>query len=248
MIEFLYTNLMSFLTFIGLFILYFVIKNLLPGYFKRKGKNLATKEDISEITELVETVKHSFTEETEKLKANLKLLTNVQVGLASEERNAIINVNESFFSWFNALTDSGLDIEDDYNNLSVDKATIKRNNLYRNFCNSETRLGLFVDNNNLKMKIAKLKIETLRRYVRPAVEYVIKIKKNNTEIENIKKIMAQEGQMEKYKSLLDERKEFLKILSDNIVNNYDEILPMTKDFQKISREHLYGLIKKQEQS
>lgn len=246
MIEFIFTNLISLLTLLGLIILYFVIRNLLPGYFNQKGKDLATKEDISEITELVETVKHSFTKETEELKANLELLTNVQVGLASEERNAIINLNESYFFWLNALVDSGLGIEDDYDNSSIDKAKIQRNNLFRNFCNSETRLGLFVDNNNLKKAISSLKIETLKRYVRHTIEYESNIIKNNISLKFIKENITQEGQLEKYKSILDERKEFHKILTDNILDNYKEILPMTIDFQKISREHLYGLIMKRE--
>ena len=36
-------------------IAYFFIKNLLPSYFSEKGKNLATKEDITEITEKIKT-------------------------------------------------------------------------------------------------------------------------------------------------------------------------------------------------
>lgn len=38
-------------------ILYFTIKNFLPSYFNEKGKNIATKEDIEEITRKVENIK-----------------------------------------------------------------------------------------------------------------------------------------------------------------------------------------------
>lgn len=38
-------------------ILFFAIKNLLPSYFNEKGKNIATKEDVEEITTKIETIK-----------------------------------------------------------------------------------------------------------------------------------------------------------------------------------------------
>ena len=43
------------------------------SYETEKGKNLATKEDIGEITKEIESVKNTFTIETEKLKAKLTL-------------------------------------------------------------------------------------------------------------------------------------------------------------------------------
>jgi hypothetical protein len=41
-------------------IVYLLIKNSLSGYLLEKGKNLASKEDISKITDLVEGVKHDY--------------------------------------------------------------------------------------------------------------------------------------------------------------------------------------------
>ena len=38
----------------------FFIKNYFPSYFNEKGKNLATKEDIAEITNRIESVKSSY--------------------------------------------------------------------------------------------------------------------------------------------------------------------------------------------
>ena len=98
--------LFPFLTVLGLVILYFTAKNLLPSYFNEKGKNLATKEDISDLTQLVETVKYNFTKETEHLKSNLQFLTNIHGSLIVEERNAIVDLNEKYFSWLNLLLDT----------------------------------------------------------------------------------------------------------------------------------------------
>lgn len=54
------------------------------SYFTEKGKNLATVQDISQITELVESVKAEFAKETESLKSKLQLHLNVQGNLISE--------------------------------------------------------------------------------------------------------------------------------------------------------------------
>ncbi|MEK3955283.1 hypothetical protein [Psychrobacillus sp. FSL K6-1464] len=50
---------------VGLFILGLFIKNYLPTYMAEKGKNLATKEDIKEITKRTEEVKILFQKEME---------------------------------------------------------------------------------------------------------------------------------------------------------------------------------------
>ena len=37
-----------------------ILGNFLPKYLSKKGENLATKEDISEITDKIESVKHEY--------------------------------------------------------------------------------------------------------------------------------------------------------------------------------------------
>jgi len=44
----------------------------LPSYMKQKGKNLATKEDVSAITRQMESVKHDYAATLEELKAALR--------------------------------------------------------------------------------------------------------------------------------------------------------------------------------
>ena len=56
--------------FIG-FVLGLLINSYLPKYFGKKGENLATKEDISEITNKIETVKHDYARQLESTKAEL---------------------------------------------------------------------------------------------------------------------------------------------------------------------------------
>ena len=56
----------------------FFIKVYLPSYFTEKGKNLATKEDIKEITDKIESVKTYYTKEIEAYKKQLELLEKRQ--------------------------------------------------------------------------------------------------------------------------------------------------------------------------
>ena len=55
---------------VGLFVL--LARRYLPSYMKQKGKNLATKEDISAITRQMESVKHDYAAALEELKAALR--------------------------------------------------------------------------------------------------------------------------------------------------------------------------------
>lgn len=48
-----------------------ILRNLFPAYLKEKGKNLATKEDIEEITQRIEGVKHSNAKSLEEFKGDI---------------------------------------------------------------------------------------------------------------------------------------------------------------------------------
>jgi hypothetical protein len=48
-----------------------LLRQFLPSYLSEKAKNLASKEDLSQLTHLVESVKALHTSEVERLKANL---------------------------------------------------------------------------------------------------------------------------------------------------------------------------------
>ena len=68
MLEWYWALLIALLTFlVGLF-----TKNFLPSYMDEKGKNLATKEDIQEITDLTERVQKEFKEEFERFSHDIQ--------------------------------------------------------------------------------------------------------------------------------------------------------------------------------
>lgn len=53
------------------FIAGLLVKSYLPSYAKKKGENLATREDIADITAKIETVKHDYANQLERAKADL---------------------------------------------------------------------------------------------------------------------------------------------------------------------------------
>lgn len=71
----------------------------LSNYANQKGKNLADKEDLKKLTEIVETVKKKNIEEIELLKANLSILTDKKSQLFSEEKEAIIIFFSQLHKW-----------------------------------------------------------------------------------------------------------------------------------------------------
>jgi len=61
------------LVLLGLVALGLLLKSYLPGYAREKGKNLATKEDVEEITHKIESVRSQYTSDAEKLRAELRV-------------------------------------------------------------------------------------------------------------------------------------------------------------------------------
>lgn len=65
---------------------YFLINKSIPSYFSEKGKNLATKQDIGDITDEIESVKKIHQGELEELKASLAKEREI-TSLALQARN-----------------------------------------------------------------------------------------------------------------------------------------------------------------
>mgnify|MGYP005985056201 FL=1 len=81
----------SILSVITITILGWFAKSYFPNYLKEKAKNTATKEDLEEITEIVETIKKSHNIEIEKLKAEL----NNQDKMLEKRKNIYENIVDS---------------------------------------------------------------------------------------------------------------------------------------------------------
>lgn len=70
---------------LGIITIVIMLRSYLPSYAKEKGKNLATREDISEITRKVEEVRTQHSAQLEHLKVDLGLLSKKNDILLAEK-------------------------------------------------------------------------------------------------------------------------------------------------------------------
>ncbi|RAU82100.1 hypothetical protein [Pontibacter arcticus] len=109
---------------VSLFIFY-SLRSYWPKYFETKGANQATKEDIGEITEIVENIKSDLLQQNEFLKAQLSFYNQHKINLKNAEREAILDFNRKISAWLFSIvrftfTTYKLDNYKDLNNVSIE--------------------------------------------------------------------------------------------------------------------------------
>lgn len=139
--------------------IYFYLKNTLPAYLKEKSKNLATKEDIEEITNKVESIKHNYNKQLEEFKQEqlIRYKSEVVAELIAEwldrpEDNK--RLNQLTFQAFLWLPD---DICDDLSEILTHKTKDKT---FRNII-QKTRLYLLKETNFDALKVVNF-LKTFR--------------------------------------------------------------------------------------
>jgi hypothetical protein len=130
----------------------------LKSYSNEKGKNLATKEDIGEITKEVENVKQFFNESLEKLKSDLNLSTQIRFSLKSAEIEALLNLYEKYFVWFNSMRS--------FNAPSLREPFHKEisriiDRSYLDFLMADSKADLFIKSKEILALKSTLKLSTL---------------------------------------------------------------------------------------
>lgn len=144
--ELLLTNIITALL---LFIAGLWFKNYLPNYFNEKGKLLAQKEDIAEITEKIEGVKKGFTQETEHLRIDLQKLLNFQVSHRTEERNSIINFYDKYNHWLYSLLEINFGAYNRGNVIDLTNKRIYIEKFYAETSIAQAKLRLLVKDKNI---------------------------------------------------------------------------------------------------
>lgn len=133
--------------FTALLFTYFIF---FKSYFSEKGKNFATKQDVGQITDIVE-----------KIKNELQFITQSKFNIKVEERNALIKFYKSYYYWLCNC------IETYYTHISIDnlseihvinerleQARLKSINAY-------ARAELFMNNEEITKKYFELNLKTL---------------------------------------------------------------------------------------
>lgn len=104
-------------------------------YFRNRVKNLAQKDDLNDLTEIVEEVKQKYRSENESLKAQLAVLNDRKIQVFTEEKDAIIQFYTKINEWiwdklninlleytshkYDALSERMGEMENTYNETNV---------------------------------------------------------------------------------------------------------------------------------
>ncbi|WP_027330236.1 hypothetical protein [Marinimicrobium agarilyticum] len=82
------------ITLVVVVVIGYFLREFFPSYTKEKGKNLATKEDIREITEKIESVKADYAKSLETLKSKLQLESALKGAYQEKCLGALTAINE----------------------------------------------------------------------------------------------------------------------------------------------------------
>lgn len=131
----------------------FIVVQLIIVFFAELIKKRVEKQAVSEITNKIKEIETKFTNQTEGLKSQLSILTNIQTDISAIERDVIIDFNKHLFSFINFIAAG---IEDCTNNNALDFYVKKLYDFSLQTANCLPLLTLFVEDENLCQKASDL--------------------------------------------------------------------------------------------
>jgi hypothetical protein len=221
-------------------ILFFLLKHFLPTYFAEKGKNLATKQDIGEITKTVEDIKLNNNSQLEVMKLELELLSRNQQIIYDDERKAIIdfvNVITKFYE-----LNIHLPLESNTQE-SVTSIQIQMRDLENDFYSiniSHSTLKLFCFNENILSAVYPLlsqlsEIRTITQSFRIRILSSIQITKV---LEDCYREVSNEENFNRFQQKLNEQGQIHEEFSALKENFYSNYVSTYLEFIKVCKEYL----------
>lgn len=203
-------------------ILLFIVIQLIIILCSEWIKKLIEKQAIGGITNKIKDIETKFINQTEALKSQLSLLTNVKSEIYSTERNAIINANEKLYQWLSHIMRlPTLDDNDD-----IDRYIKKMDDLYNEEQTSEALLELFIDND----KIMK-SVHEISNFI-----YIIHCKKKII----LFKLKKQNSNPELSESSLKELEDNTRDKLLKLIDKYEEISPLVHELRLDFKNYIYS--------
>lgn len=212
---------MTWLQFILLVILSGIVQFII-AYYKEKGKNLAQKEDLKAITNIIKETETKFINRTEQLKSQLSLLANVKSEIYSTERNAIINANEKLYMWIShVMRLPALDNNDD-----IDRYIKRMDDLYQEEQTSEALLELFIDDDKIIKSVHKISdfICTIH-YEKQFILFKLKKQNSNPELRD---------------SIIKELEDNTQNKLAELIDKYERISPHVHELRLCFKNYIYS--------
>lgn len=202
----------------------------IASYFRGKGRNLATKEDIEEITEKVESIK-----------SQIQYAVQAKLNFRAEEHAALTDYYSKFYSWFSAI--SNCSFYDITHENAQQLGEIRRNleSLEREFSLAEGKMELFVDNSDIVRRSSELKITTLK-FQSHAYDASFKMEALFIQITSMFSVTPVANQVEKYEPLVEQRIEISRKFKYEQIEKIKEIWPLIHAQRSSISEHLRRLM------
>ncbi|WP_337793228.1 hypothetical protein [Phocaeicola plebeius] len=214
-------------------ILLFIVIQLIIILCSEWIKKIIEKQAISGITKKIKEIETKFTNQTEELKGQLSILTNVQTEISAIERNVIIDFNKQLFSFIHFIV-AGIDKCTD--NEALDLYIKKLSDFSIQTTNNLPLFTLFIEDEGLCHNASDLLNLALEMEKERYID-VIKLKMINTEITAIKDPIILENKKK-------ERINFMNEMFAKTTQMFELNKNLICGFQQECREYIYRLLKK----
>lgn len=173
----------------------FLLVQFVFSYFKEKGKNLATKEDVAKITQEIEAVKQVFINESIKLKADLDLLTNFKFSFVGEEKKALLKFNKHYSIWFTTISIEPVKAAYNYDNAGINELVKRIDLSFNKFTTAQFKLQFLIEDPEIKELSVRLVIEGMETFVAATHQFLEGIQQFNTSLESAKEESTEKSKM-----------------------------------------------------
>lgn len=214
----------------GLYLAFF------KSYFTEKGKNLATREDIEEITKKVEAIKVEFIKETERLKFELQFETQVNLGYHNDMKAAVIQLYEVYSLWLTTVSEAQ-DNSIEHSSKQLNEGINELSAVYTKFLLAEAKAELYISEDSFFDKLRELKKST-SNFHNSVESFLLKlffieedIEEMELEEENDVNVSYQKEINEKNAEKISEYNSF----QDKVRDEYKNIVVQNYDFADMCR-------------
>lgn len=202
---------------------------LLKSYFQEKGKNLATKEDIEEITQKVETIK-----------AGLQFSVQAKLSWRACEHDALVGYYVKYSAWLSTITDFSLVGINEETAHRLDDLRAALDAVEREFEAAEAQLHLFIDNEDIRLQMGPIRLKTLD-FHHHAQKFAFQYEREILENKRAKLGEPLERQLEIHSERLDRQGELYAKFKDQQREHFQDLWPMVKEHRAAISAHLRNL-------
>ncbi|MBC7917484.1 MAG: hypothetical protein H7Y28_06715 [Rhodoferax sp.] len=202
---------------------------LFKSYFQEKGKNIATKEDVREITSLMESVK-----------AQLQYSLQAKLSLRADEHQARIDYFSKYSVWLAAISNCSTVGISKENSSQLAEIRSRLDMLHQDFDLAAGKMELFVENADVQSQHGPLVIETLK-FQSHAISFTFATEKIHSKVAHISKTQPFDEQLKQLNILLEEERDVYKKFKDEQLKMYTTLIPSVQKQRNAISKHMKAL-------